>query len=375
MYRKYKDDNYEFEYYETTYETKTSPETEYLRHIYYKELIEHLNSVLIEERITLKSSNKKNKQIICDNLAMFIALNLLEKKHLVDPLIPHNAKKNKTLINTLVFLGGITKERAGEVFKKFQLTVKLNQIIKKIQNRQTIEVIVVKIKHPVVFKYKYKNVEVICPLPLYHKLKKRYTGDKLQLDATIFCLLLRYKTFGGNSHQFSMEIEFKNALRKKYNIDFECFASAINVHYNKYCSLFYDIERHFGSFGNFYLVKYTKGFYIANPPYETILLEKMVEKFISSCQESKKSLSISFGLPNWGAYERFIPLEIVRDSEYKTYFRCMEKGEVLWYDSLTGKGIKIPSHCRTVVQNNRGKIEYNMENFDTLVEKYWIYKK
>ena len=33
--------------------------------------------------------------------------------------------------------------------------------------------------------------------------------------------------------------------------------------------MFYDLEKHFGSFGSFYLVRYQRGFFIANPLYAT----------------------------------------------------------------------------------------------------------
>ena len=73
--------------------------------------------------------------------------------------------------------------------------------------------------------------------------------------------------------------------------------------------MFYDIEKHFGSFGSFYLIKYIKGFYIANPPYDDLLLNKMVNKFINNISKSNEQLSFCYGLPNRGKYDKFIPLE------------------------------------------------------------------
>ena len=320
MYKKYKDKNYEFMYYETSYDNPTNPLTEYMRYKLYKKLIDHITIVLKEENVHLKSGNKKLKQIIGDNLAMYIALNLMEKKHLEDPLIPYNARKNNTFIKTLSFLGNINMEKAKEVFKKIKLCKHLNSIVKEVGKVNEDKEKVVKKGN----KYTYKDISLFIDHQVYKKLKNRYKSNNLEND--IFCLLLRYKTFGGNSHQFAMEIKFKNVLRKKYNINFECFASAINVHYDHYCSLFYDIEKNFGSYGNFYLVKYIRGFFIANPPYETILLEKMVKKFIDSCKESVQALSISYGLPNWGSYEKFKPLEMTKKSKYLSYIRCMEAG-------------------------------------------------
>jgi hypothetical protein len=33
-----------------------------------------------------------------------------------------------------------------------------------------------------------------------------------------------------------------------YNLNYECFASSINCTFKHYCSIYYDIERFFGSF-------------------------------------------------------------------------------------------------------------------------------
>ena len=216
------------------------------------------------------------------------------------------------------------------------------------------------------------NMAVECADDLYKRLKKRFQLPPKELEQKIFCLLLRYQTLMGNSHQFAMRPHFKNALRDEYGINFECFASAINVHYDRFCRLFYDIERHFGSYGSFYLMKYKRGFFIANPPYENKMLELMVLKFIESCQNTKEPLSISFGLPNWGKYAVFEAMEIVKKSKYTKFVRCMKDREVEWFDRLNNIKVRIPSHCRCVIQNEAGEEEYPLDKFNNLIDKYWV---
>ena len=41
-------------------------------------------------------------------------------------------------------------------------------------------------------------------------------------------------------------------LFKSYGVNFELYGSAINALSDNYCSLFYDIEKYFGSKGNFF---------------------------------------------------------------------------------------------------------------------------
>lgn len=377
-YKTFKDNDYHFEYTNNNYLIPSTCFMEYMRYIKWSNLLRTFDNILTKEKIKLISSRKSNYQIISDNLSMWIGVNLMDKTNLVDPLIPYDAGIIDTFIKTLHFLGHIPITQAKDVFQKMNLIERTNQIIYQLmslRNKKVKDEVYYKNEQIVYVNHSHKiKIKLDCSNKVYYHLKNRYTGDLKKFNEMVCCLLLRYKTFNGNSHQFAMTIDFKDALRDTYKIDFECFASAINVHYTNYCSLFYDIEQYFGSFGSFYTLKYHKGFYIANPPYEVIMLLKMVKKFQESCQESKEPLSISYGLPNWGKYEEFEALEITKSSPMTTFYRCMKDGEVYWFDRLRNIKIKIPSHCRSVVQNKKGEKEYDISKFNTLVNKYWVAK-
>jgi hypothetical protein len=73
--------------------------------------------------------------------------------------------------------------------------------------------------------------------------------------------------FGDNNTDLSIPIGLKNKLNLKYNLCAELFGSAINTSY-KYCSMNYDVEKYFGSLGNFFKYEdYDGHFYTANPPF------------------------------------------------------------------------------------------------------------
>lgn len=374
--KRFENDDYIFEYPEIKYLNKTTPQTEIYRHKEWSTLISDFCSYLKHNKITLKSSNKSLKDIVETNLSVWIFSNLLTELVLVDPLIPYKAKKNNVFISTLIHLGTnvhghkLSPEEASSLFWGFDLIERCNSIaltINKMKNEKG--------------KIEYKNDQLkytsdsvnfnlYLSEDLYHKLRKRYKNKK-DFHKWLFCLLLRYKTLGGKSHHFAMNTKFKDAIRSQYGVNMECFASPMNAHYDMYCSAFYDIEKYFGSYGNFYHLNFIKGFYIANPPYENWLLEKMVIKF-EEAMKSKDELSISFGLPFWGKYEKFVPLEIAQKSKYKTYERCFAFGEVLWFSHEKKDGIKIPSHCRFVFQNTKGKKMWNISFFSEAVEKIWV---
>ena len=378
----YEDKDYKFKYKEIEYKNKTNPYLEILRYHKWNKVIDESVDILKENKITLKSSKKSLRQIVSDNLSMWISINIMKKNKLDDPIIPYNAKSNDVFIKTLVYLGKIDIKKSKDIFKQMDIVKKCNKIVKEIgkENSKKYKNVFFS-KNKLIYKSDDVTKKIPCAHKLYHHLKKRYIKkitskeDKISFHNKIFCLLLRYKTLMGNSHQFAMNTDFKDALRKQYNINMECFASSINVHYDKYCSMFYDIEKDFGSYGNFYLIKYIKGFYIANPPYENYMLELMVQKFIDSCKESKEPLSISFGMPNWGKYDKFTAMEILEKSKYLRFKRCMKDGEVYWFDRLNNIRITIPSHCRCVVQNELGTKEHDIRKFNGLINKHWVKKK
>jgi len=261
----YEDKDYKFKYKEIEYKNKTNPYLEILRYHKWNKVIDESVDILKENKITLKSSKKSLRQIVSDNLSMWISINIMKKNKLDDPIIPYNAKSNDVFIKTLVYLGKIDIKKSKDIFKQMDIVKKCNKIVKEIgkENNKKYKNVFFS-KNKLIYKSDDVTKKIPCAHKLYHHLKKRYIKkitskeDKISFHNKIFCLLLRYKTLMGNSHQFAMNTDFKDALRKQYNINMECFASSINVHYDKYCSMFYDIEKDFGSYGNFYLIKYIK---------------------------------------------------------------------------------------------------------------------
>lgn len=391
VYKTFNDKNYKFHFCDINYTNKTDPYIEFVRKKKMANIVNNVTYKLKKNKIILKSGNKSQHMIITNFLFSWIVINLTSKNNSIDPLFPYNGTMNNVLIKTLEYLGKMTHEKAIKIFKMLNLAELFNNVIRNVNNycvkKYNTYVVKSNTDNKIILTLFQRDVSdkeskidrklhvVTLNKKLYKHLEDRFTLQKKQLDDRIFCLLLRYETFMGNSHQFAMETKFKDVLRDEYGINFECFASSINVYYDKYCSLFYDIEKDFGSYGSFYLMKYERGFFIANPPYESEMLKLMVEKFIASCKESKEPLSISFGLPNWGKYDIFEAMEITKKSPYTKFIRCMKDGEVWWYDRLNNIRVMIPSHCRCVVQNEAGAKKYPISKFNDLIDNYWVKKK
>ena len=122
------------------------------------------------------------------------------------------------------------------------------------------------------------------------------------LDTLVWCLLFRYITLGSHNHQLAVIPSVMNKLKTNYNLNIELFASGINHYFDNYCSLFYDIEKHFGSCGSFFNFKPIRGLFGFNPPYENNLMENGVNKIISHLDSSElenEPLGFVVTIPIW----------------------------------------------------------------------------
>jgi hypothetical protein len=201
-----------------------------------------------------------------------------------------------------------------------------------------------------------KNEKFKIPMVVYNKLKKRYLEYKsknkhdYQLDELITCLMMRYNSLSSIGNQMGIPINVKNKF-KKCDIDFEGFASSFNHYCKYYCSMFYDIEKYFGSLGPYQNITYIKGIYMLNPPYEKNLLNNMVLNIIKSLNKSNKKLCFMFGTPTWEKYENITFHDNASASKYFKLKFIFKNYQVLWYDFLNEYYTKIPSSTRYILAN------------------------
>jgi len=143
---------------------------------------------------------------------------------------------------------------------------------------------------------------LLIPTDEYFKLKKNYKGKESIFNDLIWTILFRYQLLGSNNHQLGVKSNIMSKLHEDYNLNFECFASAINSTFPHFCSIYYDIEKYFGSFGSFYNLIPIKGTFGLNPPYQKDIIENALNKALISLDEAKKkSLELTFiiTIPIW----------------------------------------------------------------------------
>ncbi|VVU95591.1 Phosphorylated CTD interacting factor 1 WW domain [seawater metagenome] len=142
---------------------------------------------------------------------------------------------------------------------------------------------------------------------VYNKLKAKFniyqsSFKNIDFDTLIWCLLYRYITLGSHNHQLAVIPNVMQKFKEKINLNVEVFASGVNHYLDHYCSLFYDIEKYFGSLGSFFDIVPISGLFGFNPPYENFIMEKGTEKIIKHLEESEKEgnpLGFLITIPIW----------------------------------------------------------------------------
>lgn len=143
----------------------------------------------------------------------------------------------------------------------------------------------------------YKNTDLMINVEDFNKLKDWYDGNNFIMD--LFCLLLRYEILGNTSVQAALPTKIFKLLNKELNIKHECFASPLNAHNKTYCSAFIDTDKKFGSVGSFFDFYPKNGFYEANPPFNEIIMQKMVEHIEYLLINTSDALSFLIIVPKW----------------------------------------------------------------------------
>ena len=143
---------------------------------------------------------------------------------------------------------------------------------------------------------------LLIPVDECHKLMKNYSGKNQYADDYIWIILFRYQLLGSNNHQLGVKPDIMKKMNENYNLNYECFASSINCTFEHYCSIYFDIERYFGSFGSFFNLIPIKGTFGLNPPYQKEIIEMALSKALGHLEDSFKNeneLTFIITIPIW----------------------------------------------------------------------------
>ena len=233
-----------------------------------------------------------------------------------------------------------------------------------------------------------KNIRsFILPKSTYESLKRSYNkfSDKIVgVDILIWCLVARYISLNIYNLQLAIPKSLYKKLQDELELNFETFASGLNKFFNHYCSIFGDIETHFGSRGSFFSFKPLEGIYSVNPPFDSFIINKTTDKLLEFLDNSSGKLGFFITIPVWdkeslvklknqSEEKVFIPnhhtpfpaVKRMIESKYLKYHRIFHKNHFPYYD-YTSEKTKYVANTHVFILGN-DDLEINPDIIDVIL--------
>jgi len=167
------------------------------------------------------------------------------------------------------------------------------------------------------------------PITLFNQIKKI-----LNLEKTI-ALIFRYYVLSSNNNQLAVHPE----VMKNLKANVELFASGFNHYFNKFGSIFPDLEKDLGSIGRFQDLTLLSGTFQINPPFQvTIIYDilKRIKIFMEKANQLGKTLKFEIFIPNWDKSDKNYSQYLVKDllNEIPAKIEIIDKSceEFSYYD-------------------------------------------
>lgn len=331
---------------------------------------------------------KYNKNIHKNKTDDFITRFCWSNLDIYDPALPFKKDHNYNYDQLYIDLKNynisieIMKELNIELFLKKKIK-KLRQISKMINYDKSINIKVDDDK--LIYKNKYW-----CSInkKILETFNKFYDGKyKNNKFALYFCILYRYNLLEADNQQLAINLNLKNDLTTYFGINIELFGSTINRFFNNFCSIFYDLEHHFGSLGNFFNITPKQGLYMANPPYDESLMENMAKHLIFALENTNLPLGFIITIPIWdydtqkninkkcntkysdmGIYKAY---ELLKNTRFyhKHYIFC--KQDFKYHKIKENRDIAASNTYIFVIKNNN--LEFNTLLFEKLLKNHKLY--
>ena len=286
------------------------------------------NIINIDNKIYKVISNLKNNYKY--------QLDLL-KSYSTSPLYLNN-KTNYTIKKTM--FNSKKNKNTDTIFYKFNIVVPFSITDKRLQNILN---------------------NILIPTKVFDKMISSYTGPKNKFDEILWGIIYRYQLLGSNNHQLAVLPNIMTKMSFDYNLNFECFASAINNTFPRFCSIYWDLEKYFGSVGSFFNIIPIKGTYGFNPPYQKDIIEIGIHKLFNFLEQSNEQLTFIITIPIWDSHGRNIMKELFNND--------LEKQNIDYGDFLIMKEIKESKFFRKLRMIPKEKFTYVDHNFELYKNK------
>lgn len=300
------------------------------------------------------------------------------KKTLNDYCSIHNIDNVKNKINNIIktldtnyslILDNIKNYKKKDFYKKYKKKYSIEKVIIK-QKRDNIDIDFYKFKLNFNSKFNILNTKInniinnlIIPINEYNKMINNYKKTNFTyecIDEIIWIILYRYQLLSSNNNQLGVLPSALDIMKKEFKLNFECFASAINTSTLKFSSIYYDVEKYFGSVGSFFNTKFLEGCFSFNPPYQKDIIDNGIIKIFEHLDYATTfdlKLSFIITIPIWDIEGKNIMKEL--DSENNNDFINYDDMEIM----KKIKKSKYFNGLRMISKNDFTYIDHNFHLF------------
>lgn len=288
--------------------------------------------------------NIKNKNIKINKIIDDLSINY---KKILEKL--NNIKNNDITIN--IYKHQIFENRDDEYIEFIKFEISHNIMITNI---------------------KLKNIlnNIIIPKNVYLKMIKKNTCKNINADKLIWVILFRYQLLSSNNNQLAVLPNVLDKMEKDFKLKFETFGSAINTNTKNYCSLYYDVEKYFGSIGSFFNTNFLEGCFSFNPPYQKDIIDEGIKKILTCLSNSKVlelDLTFLITIPIWDKEGKNIMKELNSENN----------NNKIDYDDMkiikTIKKSKFFRGLRMISKNDFTYVDYNFHLYkNTTIQNTYI---
>ncbi len=255
----------------------------------------------------------------------------------------YNYKNNKQNYRIKKIMTNIKKNKSSDkeiTFYKFEIIVGFN-----IKDKRLINIL----------------NNILIPTKIYDKLVNAFTGPKNKIDDYLWSIIFRYQLLGSNNHQLAVLPNVMGDMKNDYKLNFECFASSINSTFPNYCSIYWDLEKYFGSVGSFFNIIPLKGTFGFNPPYQKDIIDLGISKLLTFLKESNEQLTFIITIPIWDTEGRNFMKEL--------YNNELEKQNIDYGDFPIISFVKKSEYFKGARMIPKEKFTYVDHNFELYKNK------
>ncbi len=287
-------------------------------------------------------------------------------------IINHEDKINKVVSNLKHnyknLLEMLSEYKKSYTYKNNKQNYRIKKIMTNIKKNKNSEKETTFYKFEIIVSFSIKDKRlnnilnnILLPIKIYEKLANNFTGQKNKFDDYLWSIIFRYQLLGSNNHQLAVLPNIMDLMRQDYKLNFECFASSINSTFPNYCSIYWDLEKHFGSVGSFFNIVPVKGTFGFNPPYQKDIIELGINKLLYFLKETNEELTFIITIPIWDLEGRNKMKEL--------YNNELEKQNIDYGDFSIISHVKNSEYFRGIRLIPKEKFTYIDHNFELYKNK------